>query len=297
MWKYLIILLTCTIGCAAEPDTEAPPPVAQYPSPMTEGVRAHERVMEQDLPGESFAIEGVLPSPVDVFVPQRWAASDSVNLLIHFHGASRVVRDAANRIDQPFAVVTVNLGSGSSVYEQPFQDVIPFVQLLIEVRESIAPRIGNIYLSSWSAGYGAVRAILKTHAKEIKGIILLDGLHSDYIPDRVTLHEGGTINGEKLDGFLEYARGATSGSNRMIITHSEIFPGTYPSTTETASYLADHLGLVRTPVLEWGPVGMQQISEAKAGRLAILGFAGNSAPDHVDHFHGLATFLELMFAE
>lgn len=297
MRKYLFILLSCTVGCAAEPDTGAPQPVAQYPSPMAESVRTHGRVTEQDLAGESYTIEDVLPSPVDVFVPERWADADSVDLLIHFHGAPYVVQDAVNRIDRPFAVVTVNLGSGSSVYEQPFQDVITFVQLLIELRELVELRIANIYLSSWSAGYGAVRAILKTHAAEISGIILLDGLHSDYIPDRVTIHDGGKVNGEKLEGFLEYARGAVEGRHRMVITHSEIFPGTYPSTTETATWLAENLDLVRTPVLEWGPVGMQQISETRSGNLAILGFAGNTAPDHVDHFHGMATFLELMLAE
>jgi hypothetical protein len=36
---------------------------------------------------------------------------------------------------------------------------------------------------------------------------------------------------------------------------------------------------------------MQQLSEVQAGRLRILGFAGNTAPDHVDHFHGMPEFL------
>jgi hypothetical protein len=47
-------------------------------------------------------------------------------------------------------------------------------------------------------------------------------------------------------------------------------------------------------VLEWGPVGMQQLGEARAGRLLVRGFAGNSAPDHVDHLHGLPEFLRLL---
>jgi hypothetical protein len=37
---------------------------------------------------------------------------------------------------------------------------------------------------------------------------------------------------------------------------------------------------------------MQQLSEVKNGNFQILGFAGNTAPDHIDHFHGLFYFLE-----
>jgi hypothetical protein len=36
---------------------------------------------------------------------------------------------------------------------------------------------------------------------------------------------------------------------------------------------------------------MQQLSRAGAGKFLILGFAGNSVPDHVDHFHALAEWL------
>jgi hypothetical protein len=49
--------------------------------------------------------------------------------------------------------------------------------------------------------------------------------------------------------------------------------------------------MTRKPVLKWGPLGMQQTSEARSGRFALLGFAGNSAPDHIDHFHGMYHFL------
>ena len=78
------------------------------------------------------------------------------------------------------------------------------------------------------------------------------------------------------------------------MTHSEIFPGTFASTTETADYLLRELGLHRTPVLRWGPRGMQQLSEVRAGGFELLGFAGNSAPDHIDQFQGMPEFLARM---
>ncbi|MFM8780092.1 MAG: hypothetical protein ACKOFO_01150, partial [Gemmatimonadota bacterium] len=85
-----------------------------------------------------------------------------------------------------------------------------------------------------------------------------------------------------------------SGTLRFVMTHSEVFPGTCASTTEGADWLIERLALRRTAVLEWGPMGMQLLSRARSGRFDVLGFAGNSAPDHLDHLHGLAGFVPLL---
>jgi len=36
---------------------------------------------------------------------------------------------------------------------------------------------------------------------------------------------------------------------------------------------------------------MQQLSDVHAGNFELLGFAGNSAPDHVDQLHAMPEFL------
>jgi hypothetical protein len=36
---------------------------------------------------------------------------------------------------------------------------------------------------------------------------------------------------------------------------------------------------------------MQQLSEATAGKFELLGFAGNSAPDHIDQLHAMPELL------
>jgi hypothetical protein len=148
-------------------------------------------------------------------------------------------------------------------------------------------------VSAFSAGYGGVRALLSNErtAPTIDGVILLDGLHTSYVPERTVLADGGAIDTAQLVPFLRYARRAVAGEVRMLITHSEIFPGTFSSTTETTDWLIGALGLARTPVLAWGPVGMQQISEVHSGHLTVLGYAGNTGPDHIDHLHGLGEFL------
>jgi hypothetical protein len=125
-------------------------------------------------------------------------------------------------------------------------------------------------------------------------VLLLDGLHVSYIPERTPVASGGVLDTVRLAPFIDYARKAAADPStvRMVVTHSEIFPGTFASTTETADNLLDGLGIRRTPVLEWGPGGMQLLSTARKGGFLLLGFAGNAAPDHVDHYHGMGAFLE-----
>jgi len=53
----------------------------------------------------------------------------------------------------------------------------------------------------------------------------------------------------------------------------------------------------RRPVLKWGPAGMQQLSETRQNGLRILACAGNTAPDHIDHLHGLPAFLKMLLDE
>ena len=77
-----------------------------------------------------------------------------------------------------------------------------------------------------------------------------------------------------------------------MVTHSEVFPGTFASTTETADYLLKQLRLARRAVLKWGPMGPQQLSEARAGHFLLAGYAGTSAPHHVDQLHSLPVFLK-----
>jgi len=36
---------------------------------------------------------------------------------------------------------------------------------------------------------------------------------------------------------------------------------------------------------------MQQLSEARSGRFELMGFAGNSAPDHIDQLHSMPEML------
>jgi hypothetical protein len=262
---------------------------------MVERSRAHERLMARDVPGARHTLAGLLPRPVEVFIPPAATRATRPPLLVHFLGASFIPIEAAARADSTMVVAIVNLSPGSAAYEAPFRGTDRWPRLLAGVDSLLGSgrARGRVYLSAFSAGNGAVRAILadSAFAAGISGIVILDGIHTSYVPPRRVVADGGTLDPAPLHALRRYARRAIEGEVRMLVTHSEIFPGTFASTTETANWLIDTLALSRTPTLEWGPLGMQQTSAAHGGRLSLLGFAGNSAPDHVDHLHALPWFL------
>lgn len=276
-----------------------PPAAAQNPSPMVESTRAHERVLEGELPGSRWSFAGPLGKRVELFVPTGTRRESALRLVIHFHGAAFLPHHAVSRLGAGHVSAVVHLAPGSGVYDRTFSDAGVYDSLVAGIgRETVAAlgagaRFTHVTLSGFSAGHGAIRAILREprHFRRVDAVLLLDGLHTGYVPDTLVLAKGGALDGMKLEVFVRFAQAAMRGEKRMLVTHSEIFPGTFASTTETVDYLIRTLELRRTPVLAWGPVGMQQLSEVRQGGLEILGFAGNSAPDHTDHFHGMPAFL------
>jgi hypothetical protein len=284
------------------PAAQSPSPVSQNPSPMVERTRAHERITDAQWPGLRFGLEGVLQRPVHVFVPAGVEASPDATLLVHFHGAPHIAEHAVATAGRPYVLAVVQAGAGTGSYERAFEDPAAFDALLVRIGQNLAPgpgdavAFGPVVVSAFSAGHGAVRALLREprHFARIDGALLLDGIHTGYIPPGRVLHEGGALDPVGLAPYEALARAALHGEKVVVITHSTIFPGTFASTTETADHLLDALGLHRTAVLRWGPVGMQQLSDVAAGGLRVLGFAGNTAPDHMDHLHGMAGFLRLL---
>jgi hypothetical protein len=280
--------------------------LAQNPSPMQERTRRHERLEQPRRadPGVNLTIDSLLPRPIEIFIPQRALTSDSVPLLIHFMGATWVPKRITATMTRPVIVAAIYLGAGSSVYARPFAgDTLLYQRMLDTVLARIAqvtsaPRVTGVYLSGFSAGYGAIREIVRRPANlpRVDGALLLDGIHTGYLPDRKPLADSGALDTTGLAPFAELARLAADGRKRFIITHSEIFPGTFASTTECTDWLLDALQMKRVPVLEWGPMGAQLLSRTTKGRFEVLGFAGNSGPDHIDLFHGMTPYVERLIA-
>ena len=255
----------------------------QNPSPMTESTREHGRLKNHPVSGVHHTL-----SVGTLLIPSGRLAVRP--LAIHFHGESSYVEAGIHRWRETAAVISVLASGGSETYSAAIGSGEKFRQLLSEAEQKCKCAFKPVYLTSFSAGYGAVREILRDplSVKRVDGVVLADSLHAGY----ETGDKPGPIIPTDLDSILDFARLAVKGTKRMLVAHSEVFPGTYASSTETADYLLTKLGLKRKPVLRWGVFGMQQLSEVHSGSFQILGYAGNSAPDHIDHFHAIFDLLK-----
>lgn len=277
-----------------------PPPAAQNPSPMTELTRTHARLQQLPPKGTVRTFSGPAEKPVELLVPDALRKRDVFDVVIHFHGTAWIPQQAVTTLNTHTVSATLNLGSGSGVYDRSFTDPATFDTLLSAIAREVAAvtgrasRVGHITLTGFSAGHGSIRAILREprHFAMVGAVLLIDGMHTSYVPEGRVLALGGTIDTANLIAFTNFARAAMRGEKQFLVTHSEIFPGTFVSTTETADWLVRTLGVTRKPVLRWGPRGTQQLSEARAGKFELRGYAGNSAPDHVDQFHAMPELLK-----
>jgi hypothetical protein len=258
---------------------------AQNPSPMVEHTRAHQRLPEQKPAGRREQLE--LGS---LFLPEGWKAGPSATVLFFFHGGTWLpeVAAAQNKV----AAIAIQGGSGSGSYARLFEDAKRFPHLLEEAEGKAGVHFAHVWLGGWSAGCGAIHQILLTPESYARtdAALMIDGIHTGYTEGKPGPLES-KIDAANLQIWLQLARDAMAGRKRMIVTHSEIFPGTFASTTETADYLLSQLEVKRRPVLRWGPMGLQQLSESASGKFLLIGYAGNSAPDHVDQLHSLPVLL------
>jgi hypothetical protein len=285
------------VGAAVLAAAALRPPVcdaqqSQNPSPMVEHTRAHPRLAEGLPAGRRETLElGTL------FVPERLKVApgrrQAVPLLVVFHGGTWLPEAAGARLKM--AVLGVQLGAGSGSYASALADPARFPGLLAEAERRIGARFAPITLAGWSAGCGGIRELLKQPVtfERVDRIVAIDGIHTDYVSGKPGPLES-DVEGTKLQNWLRFAKDAAAGRRRLLIVHTEIFPGTYASTTETADWLLHELGLRRRAVLQWGPMGTQRVSDTRSGRLRVQGYVGNTAPDHVDLLQALEEWVRMV---
>ena len=153
--------------------------MSQNPSPMVDSTRAHGRIEERIYPGKHHIADDILPRPVEIYIPEKLDYVAEYGLLIHFHGAAYIAQNAVHAAKDPYITAVVNLGTGSAVYEKGFADGDAFPKLLDQVKETVSPHLGTtscsrVYLSAFSAGYGAAGKILDGAADRVDGLILLE---------------------------------------------------------------------------------------------------------------------------
>lgn len=210
-------------------------------------------------------------------------------LQIHFHGAPKLALEGFAKSGRgPSEVLLALHRDGfSKVYEQWLADERWLELVLARVDAEVAklaprPREERISLSAFSAGYAAVRALLRREPDRarIASIELADALHAGYDEQMRPL-------AEQMTPFVRFARDASAGKTRFVLTHSAIVPPGYASVAECADALIAALGLRRVADARDEGEGLQRISRATQGGFEVLGYAGDQAADHVRHFRRL----------
>jgi hypothetical protein len=277
-WRSLLMTLTL-LGASGTA-------IAQQIEP------SRHRIAQVEIPGRRVELSSLKGAVL--FIPPAADGQDRPPLVIHFHGAPWLVESHIAKQIPRSVLITVQLGSGSSVYGRPFQDTETFKAMIDEARSILKLKHdwSSITLTGFSAGYGAIRAILRNaeYRDRVENVLLLDGIHASYLPEGTPP----VINAKDLDSFVEFARLAAAGKKRFVITHSAIVPGNYASTTECTSFLIDALGLRRTLSFRETATGMHQRSALDARGFHVRGYSGSTAADHVDHIHSMTEWFELL---
>jgi hypothetical protein len=202
-------------------------------------------------------------------------------LLIHFHGGEAVRRELAPaRLGLVIAAVDAGVGSGA--YGKAFADPRAFTTIVESVEASVAKardlpsaRAWPIILSSWSAGYGAVRQVLSQKTRPVNGVVLLDSLYASY---RTGTRE---VEVEGLAPFVAFARAATAGDGpTMFLVHSGVPTPSYASTAEVGTYLLSTLGLDTSSAAPSADAPLALTREVDSGRFHLRAYAAGDRDAH-----------------
>jgi len=234
--------------------------------------------------------------------PSFASESGDYDLVVHFHGNADLVEESYKLAGINAAVLILNYGIGSGVYEDRFENPAVFSDILARVGQTLErrglaqPRLRRLALSAWSAGYGAVMRVLerKDALELVDAVLLFDGIHCGY---RLGTRE---LVLERLAPFERFAKQAVQGKKLFSITHSDITPiGDYAGTRETTDALLRLAGVERSPGGEEPPMpalasiegvlpkkmlrSLRPLSEAQRRGLYVRGYTGTQAEHHTMH--------------
>jgi hypothetical protein len=217
------------------------------------------------------------------------------DVVIHFHGHD-AVRSPFVQAARGAVLVGIDLAVVSGPYTQAFEDRDAFSRLLTNVTRGLRrvsgryqAHVRHLALSSWSAGFGAVTKILARHLDAVDGVVLLDSLHSDYVPRAAGDPPGvRRVQTPQLEPVLAMAGRAVHRDGILFVSHSEIVPPGYASTTEVANYLIEQVAGVRSAGEGANLLGARLLTRFDRQGMHVRGYQGGDKFAHCAHVGLLA---------
>jgi hypothetical protein len=233
-----------------------------------------------------------------LFIPDHFVnAGQPVDVLVHFHGDFATVNNNAKYANLNAVVINVTYGGLSSAYQTPFSHQSLFGNILADALTKLRAQpdfaddvsFGNLAISSFSAGYAAVREILKSQSyfDQIDGIHLADSLYASFTS--ATDHR--PLASQMVD-YRRFALAAAQANDKVLIfSHSQVPTFTYCRTDECADDLAEHAGAAWQTYHASGLGGMQIYRRSVLGNFSVYGASGTDAPAHAMHLQWMGQFL------
>ncbi len=234
-----------------------------------------------------YAPARTLPGGGHVSIPAKGGHDEALgfDVVLHFHGYP-AMRKSFVRAGTGVVLAGYDWGNGSGAYESRAGASGMLSALVDDVTRALRGHTGDarahvrhLALSGWSAGYGAVSALLRGGDAGVDAVLLFDGFHASYRPP--------AARGERVDttahaAILAFAERATLGEKLFYFTHSEIKPPGYASTSEVADVLLTRLGLTAIPAPESDdPLALRAFADQRGFHLR--GFKGADKRAHCDH--------------
>ena len=294
-----LALLLGLVGCASKPTTTIRSGSEVVPPRMTKRQIAKPA---QEPPGEQVPIKDQ-GATFTLFVPQGYQPKgDDAELAVHFHGAAWFAIREHLRAGRTTPLLSIYLGEGSTAYRNGFHDVNRLPRLLKAVSEELRLRTGkrlriaSLDVSSYSAGYGAVRELVRSpdNVKLIRRIVLADSLYASYGPDDKP-------DEEHISPWVPFTEAATQGNKVFVLTYSQVPTTGYASSAECARALCLKLGVpLRKIVYNANQIpaagDYPLVERADQAHFHAWGYWGTDADAHMAHTRHLAEIWEALEA-
>ncbi|MCA9236923.1 MAG: hypothetical protein KDA44_15710 [Planctomycetales bacterium] len=232
-----------------------------------------------------------------LFIPSTYEQrpDGAADLLVHFHGDPQTVWNNARYAHLNAIVVTVNYSGLSSAYSAPFSNAALFRSIVDEALDVVRAQrdfAGDLSwdqlgVSSFSAGYGAVREILKSrgYRAEIDALLAADSLYATTAGD-------GTPLDSQLADYKTFAAAAAAGEKTFLFSHSQVPTYTYESTAECGDELLESLGATAQPVNETGLGTLNFYRQAHVGNFWLRGATGSNGDAHLEHLRYIGEYFD-----
>ncbi|MFT3788440.1 MAG: dockerin type I domain-containing protein [Tepidisphaeraceae bacterium] len=235
-----------------------------------------------------------------LFIPSEYVSRGSVaDIVYHFHGDPATFRNNAKYAKLNAVILTINYNGLSSAYQTPFtSDPNLFATIRTEALTKLRAcadfpddlTFDKEAVSSFSAGYGAVRQILKsqTYYNQIDMMLAADTIYAgfnNYPSDK-------TLVASQMVDWRRYAVDAKNGSKTFLVAHSQVDPVTYASTGLTANDLMSTVGTAPTSVNFNGLGTLNFYRTAQTGNFKVLGAIGTDGDSHLEHLRYIGEYLK-----